>query len=324
MSKATAARAHTSMPTFIAPCLATLVGEPPTGPQWAHEIKFDGYRLQARIEDGEVRLLTRSGLDWTQKFGPLAQALVALKVKSAVIDGEVVVEDERGVSSFVELVADLKVKDSARMVFFAFDLMFFNGEDTRALPLAERKALLKRLLARRRKDGSICFSDHVQGDGAIMLVEVCKLGLEGTISKRLDKPYRSGRGTEWLKAKCIQTDEFVVVGYLNSKAVKNAIGALVVGFYDGKKLVYAGRVGTGFSQRVAGELWQQLQKLRIDTSALGKLVSAVQAMGVVWVKPRLVAQVEYRAWTAEGLLRHAAYKALREDKPVRHVTDPRK
>ena len=156
-----------------------------------------------------------------------------------------------------------------------------------------------------------------------MLAEVCTLGLEGTISKRLDKPYRSGRGTAWLKSKCVQTDEFVVVGYLNSNAVTNAIGALVVGFYDGKKLVYAGRVGTGFHQRVAGELWQQLQKLKTETSALGAPVEAVQAKGVVWVKPRVVAQVAYRAWTGDGLLRHAVFKALRDDKPARSVMNPR-
>ncbi len=310
------------MPAFIEPCLATLAAEPPGSAQWAHEIKFDGYRLQARIDNGKVQLLTRSGLDWSEKFGGLAKALLTLQVTSAIVDGEVVVEDERGASSFIELVSDLKARRSGRMVFFAFDLLYLNDADTRSLPLADRKALLKRLLPRRKK-GPVRFSDHVQGNGASMLAEACKLGLEGIISKRLDKPYRSGRGVDWLKAKCIQTDEFVVAGYLNSNAVKDAVGALAVGFYDGKRLIYAGRVGTGFNRRVAGDLWQQLSKLRKETSPFETPVDAAQARGVVWVKPTLVAQIEYRAWTRDGVLRRASFKALRADKRASHVTDPR-
>jgi bifunctional non-homologous end joining protein LigD len=317
-----AKRAPPPMPAFVEPCLATLVAEPPDSAQWAHEIKFDGYRLQARIDSGKVRLLTRSGLDWTEKFSGLAHVLLTLKVSSAIIDGEVVVEDERGASSFVELVSDLKARNSARMVYLAFDLMFLDGADTRALPLAERKAQLKRLFARRKKGSQLRYSDHVQGNGAAMLAESCKLGLEGIISKRLDKPYRSGRGVDWLKSKCIQTDEFVVAGYLDSTAIQDTTGALVVGFYDGRKLIYAGRVGTGFNRRVAGELWKQLQKLRKATSPFATPVDAVQAKGVIWVKPSLVAQIEYRAWTGDGILRHATFKALREDKPARHVRRP--
>lgn len=311
------------MPAFIAPCLATLSSVPPESAQWAHEIKFDGYRLQARIDNGEVRFLTRSGLDWTEKFGSLAQALQTLDVTAAIIDGEVVVEDETGASSFVELVSDLKARRSTRMVFYAFDLMFLDGADTRALPLADRKKLLKRSFARRRSGGQVRFSDHVQGNGAMMLSQACKLGLEGIISKRLDKPYRSGRGVDWIKAKCLQSDEFVIAGYLDSTAVKGSVGALVVGFYEGKQLIYAGRVGTGFNRRVAGDLWLQMQKIRRDTSPFATPVEKAKAAGVVWVKPSLVAQVEYRAWTGEGILRHASFKALRTDKQAREVNDPR-
>jgi bifunctional non-homologous end joining protein LigD len=311
------------LPAFIKPCLATLVAEPPDSGQWAHEIKFDGYRLQARIDDGKVQLLTRSGLDWTDKFGGLAQALLTLKFTSAIIDGEVVVEDENGVSSFVELVNDLKARRSARMVFLAFDLLFVDGIDTRALPLADRKNLLKRLLPR-RKNIQVRYSDHVQGSGEMILAEACKLGLEGIISKRLYKPYRSGRGADWLKTKCILTDEFVIGGYLESTAIKTAIGALLVGFYDGKRLIYAGRVGTGFNRRVAGALWQHMQKVRKGASAFFTPVEKIQAKGVVWVKPSLVAQVEYRAWTRDGILRHSAFRGLREDKAAKLVSDPRK
>lgn len=324
MSKKPDRPARTAMPPFIAPSLAKLVAEPPLGEGWAHEIKFDGYRLQARIENGNVRLLTRSGLDWTEKFGALSAALLSLKVTSAIIDGEVVVENELGASSFSNLVAALKARRSDRMIYFAFDLMFLNGKDLRASALVERKGKLKQLLESRKKDAQVRFSDHVFGHGATMLAEACKLGLEGIISKRLDKPYRSGRGNDWLKAKCILTDEFVVIGYLDSNAVRKAVGALVVGFYDRSKLVYAGRVGTGFNRRVASELWQQLQNARIETSPLSKSVDSEQAKSVIWVKPLVVAQVDYRAWTADGLLRHASFKALRDDKRPRQVTDPRK
>ena len=192
--------------------------------------------------------------------------LLKLKVTSAIIDGEVVVEDQNGASSFVELFSDLKARRSARMVYYAFDLLFLDGADTRELPLVDRKRLLKRSFARRKRAVQVRFSDHVQGNGAKMLAEACKLGLEGIISKRLDRPYRSGRGVDWLKAKCIQSDEFVIAGYLNSTAVNDAIGALVVGFYEGKNLIYAGRVGTGFDRRVAGDLWLKLQKLRRGTA----------------------------------------------------------
>lgn len=310
------------MPSFIAPCLATLATEPPIGSEWAHEIKYDGYRLQARIDAGAVQLLTRSGLDWTGKFGALAKRLGKIKVASAILDGEVVVENEHGASSFSDLVADLKAGRSERMVFIAFDLLFHDGADLREMPLAERKGALKRLLAPQKKLGLLRYSDHVLGHGATMLTEACKLGLEGIISKRLDKPYLSGRGTIWLKSKCIATDEFVVIGYLDSKPVKNAIGALVLGYYDDKQLIYAGRVGTGFDRKTASALWQNFQSLRTDKSPLASPLDAQQAKDVVWLRPRLVAQVEYRSWTRDGILRHAAFKALRGDKSAKSVAHP--
>ncbi len=311
-----------TLPAFVEPCLAMLVSDPPMSEQWVHEIKFDGYRMQARIEQGQVQLLTRSGRDWTPKFQTLAEALQALNVTSALIDGEVVVEDDHGVSSFVELVKDLKANRSERMVYFAFDLLFHDNTDTRALCLEDRKALLKRTLGRTKPGAKLRYSEHMTGDSQTILAHACKLGLEGIISKRLDRPYRSGRHDDWLKAKCIQTDEFVIAGYLDSSAVANAIGALVVGFYEGRDFIYAGRVGTGFSRRTAAELWQAMQTLKRPNPDFKLPLDRLQAKAVVWVKPKLVAQVEYRAWTADGLLRHAAFKALREDKPAVNVTRP--
>lgn len=321
MSKVTSAREH--MPEFIEPCLASLVQEPPEGSLWAHEIKFDGYRLQAHIDDGTVSLYTRSGLDWTHKFAALAQSISEMKVSTAILDGEVVIEDENGVSSFVELVSDLKHRQSARIVFYVFDLLYHDGADLRNLALADRKAALKRLLPRRAKHRAVRYSDHVKGHGDSLLSQACQLGLEGIVSKRLDQPYRSGRGNIWLKAKCINTDEFVILGYSASNAVRHAVGALVVGYYNRENLIYAGRVGTGFTKSTAAELWTRLQSTRLKACPLATPVDAVQAKGVMWVAPRLVAQVGYRGWTADGLLRHAAFKALRSDKSAKSVVDPR-
>lgn len=309
-------------PHFIAPCLATLTRVTPDGDQWVHEIKFDGYRIQAHIEDGEVRLYTRKGLDWTGRFTAIAKALAALKLKSAILDGEVVVEDERGASSFVMLVDDLKAGRSARMTYCAFDLMYLNGHDTRRLPLLQRKELLSGVLAKAGKSPGLRYSQHIERDGSAMLAEVCKLGLEGIISKRIDKPYSSGRGEDWLKSKCLQSDEFVIGGYVDSSAMKDAIGALLLGYYDGKSFRYAGRVGTGFSHKLAHDLWAQLHKLHTPASPFANGLTALQRKGVVWVKPKLVAQIDYRAITSDNLLRHASFKALREDKPAHEVTLP--
>jgi bifunctional non-homologous end joining protein LigD len=311
------------MPSFIPPCLATLVRDPPDGDKWGHEIKFDGYRLQARIDNGAVRFLTRSGHDWTGKFASLTKPFLALGLTRALIDGEVVVQDDHGASSFVELVADLKAGRSARMTYIAFDLLFLNGTDVRKLPLADRKALLAQALKSAPKAGPLRYSDHMQGDPAAILTNACKLGLEGIISKRLDKPYHSGRHADWVKLKCIQSDEFVIAGYLDSTAIKDAIGALVLGVYDKKSLVYAGRVGTGFDRKTARELWQLLQPLKTATRPFSQILAALQTKGVTWVAPKLVAQIEYRAWTSDGILRHAAFKSLRDDKPAIQVSRPK-
>ncbi len=310
------------IPAFVPPCLATLADGPPHGDVWVHEIKFDGYRLQAHISDGAVKLLTRTGIDWTARFPSLAKALKALKIKSAIIDGEAVVEDEQGVTSFVKLVEALEAGRSAEMVFIGFDLLYLDGVNITLGPLIERKDLLKAVLTRSRSK-HLRYSEHMASDGATVLKEACSFGLEGIISKRTDRPYRSGRNGEWLKSKCLQTDEFVIGGYLVSSVEEKAIGALALGTFEKGKLVYAGRVGTGFTHDTARALWKTMQPLKRTASPFSAPLTAVQRRGVVWIEPELVAQIAYSTRTGDRLLRHAAFKGLREDKPAPDVHRPK-
>lgn len=301
------------LPEFVPPALATLSEKPPAGARWAHEVKFDGYRLIARIERGHVKLRTRSGLDWTERFQGLVGPLAALEAKSAMLDGEVVVEGKDGASSFPELQADLSAGRSDRFVYYVFDLLYLDGNDLREVPARERRRLLEDFVG---NDGQhVRVSTQFAEDGAVVLKHSCRLGLEGIVSKRLDAPYRSGRTPVWMKSKCVTGDEFVIVGYTPSTVQRRAIGALVLARRGAEGLVYAGRVGTGFSVATSEELWQRLQPMHASTPAVPSL-SAEARRGVRWVVPDLVASVDYRALTGDGLLRHAAFKGLRDDKSV--------
>ncbi|WP_430441351.1 DNA ligase D [Shinella sp.] len=306
------------LPGFLPPTLATLATSPPAGERWLHEIKFDGYRLQARIEAGRVKLLTRSGLDWTKKFGKaVVSALAALPVGTALIDGELVVETVAGASDFSALQADLSAGRDDRFTFYLFDLLHLGGYDLTRLPLEARKALLEKLVP--GMQGILRYSGHFDENGALVLRHACRLSLEGVVSKLRDAPYREGRSKSWIKSKCSARQEFVIGGYAPSTVSRQAIGSLVLGVYRNGKLEPVGRVGTGFSAPVAADLFKRLSRMRTDESPFGRKLTAEEARQARYVRPELVAEVEFSAWTGDGHLRHASFRGLREDKPAKEV-----
>lgn len=307
-----------AMPSFIEPALATLSATAPAGERWLHEIKFDGYRLQARIEAGRVKLLTRGGLDWTNKFGKeVVAALRDLPVGTAIIDGELVVETQSGASDFSALQADLSEGRRDRFAFYVFDLLYLDGYDLTRLPLIERKNLLKQVVA--DSHGIVRYSNHFDENGALVLRHACRLSLEGIVSKLREAPYRSGRGKTWLKSKCSARQEFVIAGYVPSTVSRKAVGSLVLGVYAGGKLNHVGRVGTGFTGAVAEDLLRRLERLRVAKSPFADRLTAEESRQVKYVRPELVAEIEFRAWTADGHLRHASFRGLREDKAATDI-----
>ena len=292
------------LPGWIKPCLPTLVRKPPEGPHWIHEIKWDGYRVSASVIDGAVLIRTRNGHDWTARFPTIAIGLTKLLVRSAVLDGEAVILDGRGRSSFAELQADLDRHGSRRAVLYAFDLLFLNGEDLRAKPLEDRRDALGGIIP---AGGAILMSEEFAGAGADLFKIACEHELEGIVSKRLDKPYRSGRRTEWLKTKCVQSDTFVIIGYQpGSGAVRTPIANLKIATFDGARLRYAGAVGTGFSESVAKALRDRLDRIATPKCP----VAGLKGKGAVWVSPDLQAEIAYRGLTTAGELRHASFKEL--------------
>jgi len=307
------------LPAFLAPSLASLTDRPPSGPKWVHEIKYDGYRMQARIDGPNIRLLTRKSLDWTERFRSIATALQELRIASALFDGEIVVEDANGVSSFNDLQADLKAGRQDRFHYHVFDLLHCDGYDLTQAALVDRKAPLQKLLSRLPAGSAIRFSEHLEQDGPTMFEHACRLGLEGIVSKRKDLPYRPGRGEHWLKSKCVERQEFVILGYVPSTAASGSVGSVPLGYYDGEKLIYAGRVGTGWSAGQARSLRNDIEKIHSVKPNFGKKLPAAADKGVRWAELRLVCEIEYRGWTHDGLLRAPSFKGLREDKAAEDI-----
>ncbi len=311
-----------AMPEALVPQLAMQAETAPDGDDWLHEIKYDGYRLLAYIADGAARLLTRSGLDWTGKFPSLARALAALPVASAIIDGELVALAADGTTSFAELQNAIARGDTSALVFFAFDLLYRDGDDLTGAALEDRKLALAAIVMS-SGDGSVRYSDHQVGRGPDFFRLACRHRLEGIIAKRRDRPYRPGRSRNWLKIKCQNRDEFIVIGFTEPAGQRHGLGALILGYYDrAGRLRYAGRVGTGFADRQLADLRAQLAAIECrDPPA--PVPQGVATKGVHWTMARLVAQIRYGGWTADAMLRHSSFEGLREDKPPQDVVyDP--
>ncbi|NKE45404.1 DNA ligase D [Roseomonas frigidaquae] len=310
--KASAAEAA-AMPRFVEPQLCRLVASPPNGADWLHELKIDGYRLQLRVEAGKATLRTRTGLDWTERFPAIAEAAAALP--DAIIDGEAAALDAEGQPDFPTLQAVLSGASKAKLVFFAFDLLHDGKRDLRGETLEARKSALRKLLP--PKGAVLRYLEHFPAPGDAVLASACRLEMEGIVSKRRDAAYASGRGESWTKAKCRGRDEFVIGGF--SRGARG-LGALLVGAWRDGKLAYLGRVGTGFSAATSAQLVPRLAKLERRTKPF--LGTPAKTSDVVWVEPELVAEVAYGGWTEEGLLRHASFQGLREDKPAKAVMPP--
>ena len=308
------------MPALIKPQLATLTETPPLGEEWLCEVKFDGYRALARIDQGTAQLFTRAGNNWSAKWPGIAAALSQLAPHQAWLDGEVVAVDEEGKISFQALQNFTRKGQAARLVYYVFDLVYLDGYDLSAVPQIERKRWLASLLARLPEQQTVLYNAHIVGDAAQVFEHACMHSLEGIVVKRADAAYLATRSRAWLKLKCRHRQEFVVGGYTDPAGTRTGFGALLLGVYDAQgQLQYAGRVGTGFDQSQLSSLRKKFSAREINTPAFAHPPSAAEVHGVHWLRPDLVAEVNFAEWTEQGLVRHASFIALRSDKPAAEI-----
>ncbi|MGH7506149.1 MAG: non-homologous end-joining DNA ligase [Longimicrobiales bacterium] len=312
-----------ALPKTITPMLATLVKHPPAGDGWIHEMKLDGYRIVARVDRGGVQLITRNGKDWTERYPPVAGALEGWRSTRALVDGEVAVLLPDGRTSFEGMQKLGAGTGDGALLYFVFDLLHLDGRDVTKLPLIERKELLRSLLEATGADepgGRIRFSDHVRGNGAGFFDQACKHRLEGIISKRAESRYTPGRRSpDWVKVKCVNRQEFVILGYTEPSGSRAGFGALLLGYYQDRALTYAGRVGTGFTEAGIRELMKRFRPLETAESPLREPLPVRSRTPVHWLEPELVAEVAFTEWTGDGVLRHPSFQGLREDKQAKAV-----
>jgi len=299
------------------PEFAKRVDAAPSGAGWLHEVKYDGYRILAYLESGRVRLASRNDLDWTGRFRNVADAVKNIPAQSAILDGEIAVLDDKGLSSFSALQNRLSQKSKSGFVYLVFDLLYLNGVDLREAPLLSRKKLLKALL--KSKKSPLHFATHQIGSGEKVFQSACRSGFEGIISKRLESPYQEGRSDEWVKTKCRHEEEFVIGGFTDPAGSREGFGALLLGYWKNGKFHYAGRVGTGFNSKTLSAIYKLLKRMERADSPFVTLLSREEQRGAHYVEPRYVAQIKYSEWTADKRLRQAVFLGLREDKPQSEV-----
>jgi bifunctional non-homologous end joining protein LigD len=307
------------MPPFVAPQLATLVDSAPAEDGWLHEIKFDGYRMLCHLDHGKVRFFSRNQKDWSSKFPGVAKVINSLKATTAIIDGEVVMIDPSGRTSFQKLQQAMGRGGATGFIYQVFDLIYFEGLDLTRTPLIERKEVLKELVASGTKSTLLQYSDHQDGNGKLFFKSACEYGLEGIVSKRADSLYVSARNRNWLKVKCSKRQEFVIAGYIPSSKGLPGFGSLILGVYEKGKFIYAGRVGTGFNLKQRAELGKKLDRISRPTMPFDIKPDAKGLNEAHWCEPRVVAEVAFTEWTSDGSIRHPSFQGLREDKKPQQV-----
>ena len=307
------------VPPDYRPQLALLVDAPPEGDEWLHEAKYDGYRIGARVRGKNVQLISRRAQDWTASFPNVADAVRKLGLDAGLLDGEVAVLEPNGRTSFQALQNAFKNGAATNVVYFAFDLLWHDGEDTARLPTEDRKTRLAELLSRDRS-GLLRYASHIVGEGKRVFDTACTTGLEGIVSKRRNVPYKwAKRDTTWQKTKCVLEQEFVIAGFTDPEGSREGIGALLIGYYDRGRLVYSGKVGTGFSRALALDLRSRLDKLEQSDCPFDVRPAVSLGENTHWVRPTLVGEVKFTEWTNEGTLRHPSFQGLRPDKKAKEV-----